>query len=217
MNTLQERIAELFNGEMPSDDLIISHIDFSLRHKKAERIETRLRAIISYLFDYKHKARYMIPASWDDSYTTMSDYNYLSAKDEWSVELVHYDSGFEKYAEIIIPNSWIEEDDWKPLIDAVTDALRQKEDMEKSAAAKEKFKNKLASIPPATVHSSMESAWIEISNERGCVFMGNAHEFRNWVKSTKPSWLNDRVITAKVVDDFAYEYHLKYTLEHLLP
>lgn len=214
MNTLQERIAELFNGEMPSDDEIISHIDFSLRYKKAQKVETRLELIIYYLFDYKHKARYMIPTAWD-TWDKIIQYDYDHAKDEWVVELVNSDSGFEKYAEIIIPNSWVVEDDWKPLIDVVTDDLRKKEDEAKRTVAKDKFKNKLTNIPPATVHSSMETAWIEMNDARGCVFMGDAHEFRNWVNSTRPRWLNDRLITAKVVDDFAYEYYLQYTIEHL--
>lgn len=61
----------------------------------------------------------------------------------------------------------------------------------------------------------METAWIELYNERGCAFMGGAHEFRNWVNSTKPRWLNDRVITEKVIDDYAMEYKLQYTIEHL--
>ena len=107
MNTLQERIAELFNGEMPSDDEIISHIDFSIRYKKAQKVESRLKSIITYLFNYKHKARYMIPATWDERDTSLSCFDYNNDKDEWAVEIVENDNGFEKYAEIIIPNSWI--------------------------------------------------------------------------------------------------------------
>lgn len=212
MDTLQERIAELFNGEMPSDDEIISHIDFSIRYKKSKRIETRFQLIIDYLFDRKHKARYMIPAEWDTC-EHIVEYDYDRTKDEWVLEVA--DSAFEKHAEIIIPNSWVVEDDWKPLIDAVTDDLRKKEDEAKRTAAKDKFKNKLASKPPAIIHPSMETAWIEMSDKRGCVFMGGAHEFRNWVNYTKPRWLNDRVITEKVIDDYAMEYKLQYTIEHI--
>lgn len=215
MNTLQERIAELFNGEMPSDDEIISHIDFSIRYKKAQKVETRLHLIIYYLFNYKHKARYMIPVEWDEHNTSLSYFEYNNDKDEWCIELCSNDGCYERHTDITIPNSWVVEDDWKPLIDAVTDSLRQEEDKKKSAAAKEKFKNRLANKPPVIIHHSMETAWIEMYGERGCVFMGDAREFRNWVNSTKPRWLNDRVITEKVIDDYAMEYKLQYTLEHI--
>lgn len=156
MNTLQERIAELFNGEMPSDDEIISHIDFSVRYKKAEKVESRLKSIITYLFDSKHKARYMIPKSWDEWGTTICGFDkYDYAKDEWWVELIYSFEGMEATKTIHVPNSWVVEDDWKPLIDVVTDSLRQEEDKEKSAAAKEKFKNRLANKPPVIIHLLM--------------------------------------------------------------
>ena len=124
MNTLQERIAELFNGEMPSDDEIIKLINTGYQEQCKRKIAKRLGDIVRFLTNPNNENRHsMVPDFWWNPGHV--ERFHLGEDGIYHVTVTsHTGRGESDQESFSIPNSWVVDDDWQKLIKDEIEAER---------------------------------------------------------------------------------------------